>query len=806
MDPRPIYRVLRFGSYEVDASLGELRKDGSRVHIQEKPLRVLVALAENQGELVTRAELQKSLWPDEAFVDFDNGLNTAVRKLRIALGEEPGIAIYIETIPRRGYRFLVPVQGINGAHAASNGMPAAMAATVESVPPPVVAVPAATVPTQSTPNALQVTPRPRRRWTGPFMLAAAILLMAGGIAAWFFFSRPVLSFSSRDSVLIADFENQTGDPRFDQALETAFTVSLEQSRHANVFPRSRVRAVLVRMGKTPDARITPELGREICQRESIRGLVTSSITRTGTEYAISAELVDPQTGDTVRSYSERADGEGHILDALDVIAADVRRDLGESLYQISKNNLPLPEVTTTSLDALKEYADGVAEWHAAQYQSGVTLFREAVASDPNFAMAHAALGNAYYSYIYNRTQDGNEEYRKAVSMASHTTERERMIIAANYADSLGHVREADQLYRAFLQRYPDDWTMLGSYARLLRTHGRASEAIPQYKEMLRVNPNDSRTLVEIATAYKTNGQLPEALDAYSHAFQLNPAYLTSGNVSREYGFALVQSGDREKARMLFTSLLASADTRESGLRSLALLDLYEGKYSSAHSLLVQALALDEALKTELLSVARVHLELAILAAGEGDPREEEHQLDAAVANFNSLSVKVIFGAWVGSEYVRAGLLHKGEQLAATIAPLVDAGDPIQVAYSEVLQGEVALARGDKNKAIELLELADHENRTPYSAEGLAAAYQQSGDIPHAVEQYEKFVANPDLSLAQEPQQRWISARYTLALDYLTLGDRVKAQAALAPLLSLWSDADPGLPLRKQITELNNRLR
>lgn len=803
MEPRPIYRVLRFGSYEVDKSLGELRKGGSRVHIQEKPFRVLVALTENQGELVTRAELQKSLWRDETFVDFDNGLNTAIRKLRIALGEESGGATYIETVPRRGYRFLVPVQTVDPA-------PAATVGTLENTPSlpltPALAPTSATVPDQGHPQPLQVARRPHQRRAASLMLFAATLAILGGVAAWFFYSRPVLSFSSRDSVLVADFENQTGDPRFDQALETAFTVSLEQSRYANVFPRSRVGAVLVRMGKPPDAKITPGLGREVCQRESIRGLVTSSITRTGAEYAISAELIDPQSGDTVRSYTERAYGEGHILDALDVIAADVRRDLGETLYQIRQNSQPLPEVTTTSLDALKEYADGTAQWHAGRYQSAVTLFRAAIATDPDFAMAHAALGNAYYSYIYNKSQDGDVEYRKALSLDSHTTERERMTIEASYADSQGHVRDADRLYQIFLKRYPDDWSMLTSYARFLRTHDRATEAISQYKEMARVNPNDPRTLVEMATAYKTLGQLPQALDAYTQAFQLDPAYLTTGNVSREYGFTLVEAGEQQKARTLFTSLLGNADTRESGLRSLAFLDLYQGRYADARPLLNQALALDEGLKTEPLSVARVHLELAILAAGEDDATQEKRELDSAMADFKILSPKVIFGTWVGSEYVRAGLLQQAEVVAATIAPLVDGRNPEQVAYAQVLQGEIALAHGDTGMAIELLNLADHEHSTAYSVEGLARAYQQSGDIPHAVEQYQKFLANPDTALSIEPQQRWLTAHYTLALDYLAIGDRVKARAALAPLLALWNDADPNLSLHKQTLELNERLR
>ncbi len=258
-----------------------------------------------------------------------------------------------------------------------------------------------------------------RRWVGRIaLLVAAMLVTVSGVVAWLTYSRPVYSFNSRDSVLIADFENQTGDPRFDQALETAFTVSMEQSRHANVFPRARLASVLALMGKPGDERITPALGREICQRENIRGLIVSSITRTGEEYALSAELIDPQSGDTVRSYSERSYGEGHILDALDVIAGDIRRDLGESLYQIHENTKPLPQVTTASLDALREYADGALLWHQGKYEDAVTLFRAAVQADPNFAMAHEALGNAYYSYIYNESQKGDEEYQKALALTN----------------------------------------------------------------------------------------------------------------------------------------------------------------------------------------------------------------------------------------------------------------------------------------------------------------------------------------------------------------------------------------------------
>ncbi|MFZ2024167.1 MAG: tetratricopeptide repeat protein [Terracidiphilus sp.] len=795
----PTRSIMKFGPFEVDTSLGELRKDGVRIPIQEKPLRVLEALLERRGDLVTRTELHQHLWQDETFVDFDTGLNTAVRKLRSALGDESESPRYIETFPKRGYRFLAPVEFVNGADAPQ-------AELTLGAPSPA-AAPGANNGTLQTIAPVTGARAPRfSRWIGRVaLLVAAILVTVSGVVAWLTFSRPVYSFNSRDSVLIADFENQTGDPRFDQALETAFIVSLEQSRHANVFPRSRFASVLALMGKPPGVRITPSVGRDICQRENIRGLITASITRTGEEYALSAELIDPQSGDTVRSYSERSYGEGHILDALDVIADDIRRDLGESLYQIHENTKPLPQVTTASLDALREYSDGVELWHQGKYQDAVTLFRAAVQVDPNFAMAHAALGNAYYSFIYNNAQLGDAEYQKALSLTSRTTERERMIIQVNYVDSEGHIDEANRLYQSYLKQYPDDWLMLGSYARLLRTHGHAEEAIGQYKQMLHVVPSDARTNAEMATAYKTLGRFQDAVGAYTQAFQFDPAYLNTGDVSREYGNALIENGELPKAEAVFASQLANETTRESGLRSLALLDLYRGKYASARKRLQEALAYDEGLKTEPLSVAREHLQLAILAEGEGDIRTVQRELDSEMTQFNKLSPKVILGAWIGGEYARAGLARQAEQLEKTIEPLVDGKNTEQVAYEHYLQGEIALLHGENDKAIQLFSLSQQEKSTPFSMEGLARAYQKSGNMNQAATQYGQFLASPEHGLLWEPQQLWIAAHYTLAADDLAMGKPAKAKAVLEPLLELWKDADPNLPLRKQSIALSERL-
>jgi eukaryotic-like serine/threonine-protein kinase len=795
---------LKFGPYEVDTRAGELRKQGSKIRLQEKPLRVLEALAAQSGVLVTREELKKRLWPDDTFVDFETGLNTAVSKLREALNDDAEDPRYIETVPRRGYRFLAPVEDGNGQDRARL-----------HEPPPMVLfrrIPAGPIPLGGA-NGGDAVPReadaeqdsvaePRRtssfyaRISRGWLAAAALLvLVIGGAAFWLLRGWPAYSFRSRDSVLIADFENHTGDPRFDNALDTAFTVSIEQSRYANVFPRTRLDSVLARMEKPPGERITPGLAREICERENVRGLIAASITRTGQEYALTAQLIDPETGETVRSFTERSYGEDHILEAVDVLAKKIREALGESLYQIHEASKPLPQVTTQSLSALQQYAEGSELWRDGKYFDAGTLFKAAVVTDPDFAMAHAALGNAYYSFLYNQPEDGQKEYEKALSLASRTTDRERMGIEAHYAINRNHLNDSDRLVSAYLDRYPDDAPMRFDYANLLRAHQRQAEAIEQYTQVLRLMPDYTHAYIGIATTYKTLGNYPQALQAYAKAFEIDPQWVAKGNISREYGFTLVANGESDKAQQVFTGLLANPATQENGMRSLAFLDLYHGQYKSAKSRLLRSLALlgDH---SSPLSVARIHLLLAIVADGQGDAREEKRQLDVARAGLQEIQEKVVFGAMLGDAYARAGYAQQAQNIAAIIEPLADKNNSEQSSRVDLLQGDIASLAGQHDKALTLFQQADQASSSGYSLEAVAYGYQQAGDTDQAIASYELLLAGPERALGWEPQQRWVEARYTLATDYAARGNKQKARETLGTLLNLWKDADPDLPLLK----------
>lgn len=617
----------------------------------------------------------------------------------------------------------------------------------------------------------------------------------------------MLSFQLRDSVLIADFENQTSDPRLGRALQTAFTVSVDQSRYANVFARTRVGPVLRRMGRADTEIITPSIGIEICQREGIRGLLLPEISQAGQEYMLTVQLIDPTTGSSVRSYSQRSNDENHLLNALDKISEDVRQDLGESLYQIHRADRPLAQVTTPSLEALKDYTEGQQLWHSGKYDQAVARYQAALAADPDFVMANASLGDAYYSLVYNQSANGQEYYEKALANSSRVTERERESIQARYAVDLDQVPDAIQRFEHYLQNYPDDWAMRFGFARLLRTHGHPLEAIEQDKQILRLSPNDAHTYIDMATAYHHLDQLTQSLEAYNAAFQADSSMRMVANINREYGFTLVQSGQVDKAENLFTGLLADSNLRESGLRSLGLLDLYRGQYRSAQKQLNAALQIDLA-SHDALAVARVRFLLSLIAAGEGRKRDQIAQLDIIMANFSALDAKVQYGSLVGQAYARAGEVSKAEKILTTIAPLANDRARDQAAYLRILKAEIFTAHGNTAQALQFLEhpqLEDRESTEPITLDALAHTYQMAGDIPQAIAWYEKLLKSPTSTIGWEPQQLWFEDHFVLAEDYLLQGQRAQALSTIEALLQYWKEADKDLPLKKQSIELRSRL-
>jgi DNA-binding winged helix-turn-helix (wHTH) protein/tetratricopeptide (TPR) repeat protein len=796
MATSPTLTGYRFGPFLLELRSGELTKNGRRIRLQEKPRSLLLAFAERPGEVITRAELHERLWPDDTFVDFEVGLNTAMRKLREALDDDSQSPRYIETVRGRGYRFLMAVESISAA----NGAPVPAGAAPGQIH---------LVPAGAAADAGIAARRPSRMRQLLLVAAAALALLLAALAAglwhWFTRAQAVQAFAGQTTLLVADFDNQTGNPRFDNALKTALNVSLQQSHRLAIYSALQTASALRLMAHNDTDRITAAVGGEICRRQGIHVLVVPGITRTGSAYLVTAQLIDPDSGEVVRSYLERSDGEDRILSALDSISTHLRRDLGESRLQIYRSHQPLPQVTTASLAALEDYADGSRAFSSGHAADAVRLYRAAIAADPGFAMAHAALGYALCSFYFNEPARGEEEFQRALALASRVTGRERQLIQARYAESQGRDEDALRLYQEYLREYPSDAAMEAAYARMLRMHSHLTEAVAADQQALRLDPNDANIHVDLAEAWSELAQWSASIGEFRKAISLDAHVLATGNRTREYGFVLVRAGEDEKAEEVFTAALSTPATYADAERSLAFLDLYRGRYVSARQHLMLALPVS----MDPYSVARIHYMLAVVADGEGNRRQQIAQLDRIVAGFDALGQKVLYGSLVGQAYARAGEVAKAKKMLGRIDPLLNSQNDEQVAFFHMLEAEIAAASGGAASAVHLEKPPgpnDNNSAATLTCESLAYVNQRAGNLPEAVHWYEQFLNNGnDRAISWEPQQRTFDSWFALARDYQKQGDVARAKSALDNLLTRWKNADPDLPLLHDAQRLRSEL-
>lgn len=260
--------IVRFGTFEVDLRAGELRKQGRRIKLQDQPFQVLAVLLQRPGEVVTREELRSQNWPPDTFVDFDNSLNTAINKLREALGDSADNPRFIETLPRRGYRFIAPVTGVDGT-------------TRESAT-----------------GANPATPRRSRK----IVAAVAVVVLAAGITGGLLRrARHQPRLTEKDTIVLGDFANSTGDTVFDGTLREGLSVELEQSPFLSLVSEEGIRQTLRMMERPANTRLTPEITREVCQRTSSTAALDGAIALVGTRYNLILKAVNCASGDVLAS-------------------------------------------------------------------------------------------------------------------------------------------------------------------------------------------------------------------------------------------------------------------------------------------------------------------------------------------------------------------------------------------------------------------------------------------------------------------------------------------------------------------------
>ena len=316
-DPILVSHLVHFGAFEVDLRSAELRKHGLKLKIQEQPFQVLAMLLEHPGQIVTREELHKKLWPADTFVDFEHGLNAAINKLREALGDSADNPRFVETLHRRGYRFIAPVET----------MRAQVGAAVAPVSSP--AAPVAAMSPSPTVGAVREPPLRKR---SKVLVPAAVVLVAATIGGTFYFrSRQTATpLTNKDTIVLSDFTNQTGDSVFDNTLKQGLAVQLEQTPFLDLLSEDKVNATLKLMGRPAGDRLTPEVTQEVCERTGSKAMLTGLIAGLGSQYVIGLKAVNCNTGDVLAEAQEQAADKEAVLKALDAAAVSFAPDRDES--------------------------------------------------------------------------------------------------------------------------------------------------------------------------------------------------------------------------------------------------------------------------------------------------------------------------------------------------------------------------------------------------------------------------------------------------------------------------------------------
>ena len=355
---------VSFGEFKLDLRTRELRSNGHRSYLQEQPFQVLAALLYRPGQLVTRDQLMKQLWPSDTFVDFDQSLNKAVNRLREALDDHAEQPRFIETVPRRGYRFIGPVAHEDAA--AGNGHP-------------------------------MVEKQPARQWK--ILVLTAVLLIAGLVVGGFRWrSRQARKLTEKDTIVLADYLNHTSDPVFGDALRQALLASLEQSPFPNVLSDEKVREQLAYMGRPATDPLAEPVAREVCQRAGGKAVLVGSISSLGSHYALGLHALNCLTGESMSRQETEAESREKILQSLDRISTKTREELGESLSSIQQYDVPMDQVTTPSLEALRVYRLGLKTEFSQGSAAAIPFYKQAIELDQDFALAYLSLGVQYSNF------------------------------------------------------------------------------------------------------------------------------------------------------------------------------------------------------------------------------------------------------------------------------------------------------------------------------------------------------------------------------------------------------------------------
>jgi serine/threonine protein kinase/tetratricopeptide (TPR) repeat protein len=613
---------------------------------------------------------------------------------------------------------------------------------------------------------------------------AAALVAIIAVVAMFYMHR-ARALTERDSILLTDFANTTGDAVFDGTLKKALAVDLEQSPFLNVVPDRRIQQTLTFMGRSPDDRISSEVGREICQRDGIKAMLTGSIALLGSQYVISLEAINAATGESLGKAEVEAPNKDAVLNALGKSATTLREKLGESLPSVQKFDRPLAEATTSSLDALKAFSLGDVQHDKLEDLAAIPFYQRAIELDPNFAMAHLRLGIAYGNTL--QVAPATQETKKAFDLRDRASEYERLYIAAYYYGDIGQVEKEIQAWELVKQSYP---RMDPAYINLavgLHNIGQFQKAVDNDLLSIQIDPDTLNPYVGGAISYWALARFDDGKALLNQAQQRK---IGGSSLHGALARSAVLDGDMASAEREMEAANASPLGKSRVLQLQVDMAAARGQIASARQL--NAELIESLKRMDLAAVAAAQWNGAgFCEASIGYPERGVEAAGSALQLAQSWDVKLD----AAKILALAGDEQKAQTLVAEVVKERPLDALVQTLDVPFFRASIDLRRKNPSAAIEdLAPATPYEAGRPVQINLLRGdAYLAASRPADAAAEFKKVLARRDL---KPFNYRYALAQLGAARAAAASPDAGGARTAYQDFFALWKDADPDIPILK----------
>ncbi|MGH9538943.1 MAG: tetratricopeptide repeat protein, partial [Terriglobales bacterium] len=626
--------------------------------------------------------------------------------------------------------------------------------------------------------------KPGRLWN--LAVIALVVLALLGLAVTVFMRRSRAVMSDKDAILLTDFVNTTADPVFDGTLKKALAVDLEQSPYLNVFPEQKVRQTLQFMGRAPDERITGDVGREICQRVGIKAMLNGSIANLGSQYVITLDAVNAGSGETLAREEVQAGSKEAVLNSLHKAGSSLRKKLGESLASVQKFDKPLSEATTSSLDALKAFSLGDVKHQTFDELSALPLYKRAVELDPNFALAYARMGTIYSNLGQSELSEENRE--KAFELRDRASEHEKLYIMSHYYVDSGQLEKGITALELYKQTYPRDEVPYNNLAAVYNLMGQYENALENARQSVQLDPDSATGYSNEGLAYSGLNRLDEAKATYEHALQRK---VGAPLLHPQLAIIAWLQGDKAGIERELDAIKddPQGDYQTNSLRSGMAAFVGQGRTAKAFGQKEREAAERLGLKEAVAS------EYSQEAFTEATFLSKSHALeDVSEALKRSQSPYVVLTCAVALAMV--GEDARAAKLADEVAQKRPYDTLVQFVIAPLVRAQIELNHDNPGKAIDLLDSALVYARANSGVLYVRGnAYLKAGRGSEAVQAFQRLLDMKDV-IAVDPLMPL--AKVGIARAYVMAGDKAKARVAYQDFLGLWKDADPEIPMLREV--------